>query len=242
MSGFESLGDADTPGGVLRLWRRHDLALGLDVHEVKLGDEYLMTSLFPDSEIALAELGLAELDEVEGADVVVGGLGLGHTAAAVLDDPRVGSLLVVEAVAPLIAWHRDELVPCASQLVADPRCRLQHGDFFAMAASDEGFDPEAPGRTFDALLVDIDHTPEHHLDDGRGDFYRPVGLARMARHLRPRGVFALWSDGPPLERFTAVLEEVFDDVHAEVVTFDNVVTGGTSSATIYLARRRAAGG
>jgi hypothetical protein len=49
----------------------------VDVFEIKLGDESLMSSVFTASEIALARLGLAELGEDGPLDVVVGGLGLG---------------------------------------------------------------------------------------------------------------------------------------------------------------------
>src|SRR3954467_13687999 len=92
---FEELDYRQTPIGVLSLRRRRELSLGVDVFEMKLGDEYLMSSLFTASEIALARLGLAELS---GADlgVVVGGLGLGYTAQAVLENEAVKSLVIVE--------------------------------------------------------------------------------------------------------------------------------------------------
>lgn len=234
---FEALGDAETPSGTIRLWRRRDLALDLDVYEVKLGDEYLMTSLFPDTEIALSKVGLAALPGDGLFEVVVGGLGLGFTAHAALEDDRVGSLIVVEYIEAVIDWHREALVPGAAELLADGRARLVQGDFFELAASDDGFDPQRPGRTFDAILVDIDHTPEHHLDDTHGAFYSVAGLRRMARHLRPGGVFALWSDGMPIDTFTEMLTEVFEGAEARIVRFDNVVTGGESLATIYVGTR-----
>ncbi|MFT5222961.1 MAG: spermidine synthase [Glaciecola sp.] len=235
---FEALGDAETPSGTIRLWRRRDLALNLDVYEVKLGDEYLMTSVFPDTEIALATVGLGEIADGENLDVVVGGLGLGYTAKAVLQDDRVHSLVVVEFVGAVIEWHEAHLVPASSAIVQDGRARLVHGDFFAMAQSPEGLDPEHPGRTFDAILVDIDHTPEYRLDDDHGSFYTERGLRQTAAHLRAGGIFGFWSDGLPIDTFTALLGEVFDDVEARVVTFDNPVTRGQSSATIYVGRRR----
>ena len=232
-SPFESLGHEETPAGPIRLWRRRDPRLDVDVYEVKLGDEYLMTSLFPQSEIALADLGL---ERVDGDDlrVVVGGLGLGYTANAVLADDRVAELLVVEASPAVIQWHREGLVPGAAELVADPRTRLVEGDFFRLATSPDGFDDDAPGRRFDALLVDIDHTPEHHLDDAHGFFYEPAGLAATMAHVRPDGVFGFWSDGPPIDAFTARLGEVLDAVEAIDVPFDNPLPRGTSHDTVYV--------
>lgn len=231
---FEELAAAETPAGIISLRRRFDPRLDVDVFEVKLGHEYLMSSLFTQAEVDLARLGLSE---VMGAtlDVVVGGLGLGYTARAALEDDRVGSLVVVEAVEAVIAWHEQELVPTSSDLTSDPRTRLVHGDFFAMAVSDEGFDLQRPGRRFDAVLVDIDHTPRNVLDPSHADFYTPEALGLLTRHLQPGGVFALWSDDPPDDRFVSVLDDVFDRSDAHVVTFANPYTGGQSANTVYVA-------
>ena len=107
---FKELDYRETPIGALSLRRRRELSLGVDVFEIKLGDEFLMSSLFTASEIELAKLGLAELSEA-GLEVVVGGLGLGYTAQAVLEHAPVGALLVVDALEAVIDWHRDGLLP-----------------------------------------------------------------------------------------------------------------------------------
>ncbi len=234
---FQELAFAATGMGELVLRRRREPSLDVDVYEVKLGDEYLMSSLFTVAEIELARLGLARLPGAE-LDVVVGGLGLGYTAAAVLAEPRVRSLVVVEALAEVIGWHRQGLLPDAERLTADRRTRLVHADFFARARDVEGFDPDAPGRRFHAVLLDVDHTPRHVLHPGHAAFYTTEGLQRLAAHLLPGGVFALWSDDPPDEEFLAVLAGVLDDASAEVVPFANPLTGGTSSNTIYLGTRK----
>ena len=69
----------------------------------------------------------------------------------------------------------------------DPRCRLVNGDFFAMSVSVEGFDHRSPGRRFDAVLVDIDHSPRKLLHPRHAALYEPEGLARLADHLQPGG-------------------------------------------------------
>lgn len=231
---FEELDWAETPLGVISLRRRVEPSLNIDVYEVKLGDEYLMSSLFTAAEIALAHLGLAQ--GVDGdLDVVVGGLGLGYTAQTAIGDPRVHSLVVVEALGEVIGWHQRGLLPHTADLVSDPRVRLQQGDFFAMADSESGFDPETPGRLFHAVLLDIDHTPRHVLHPSHAAFYTPAGLRRLVGHLHPGGVFALWSDDPPDADFEAVLAEVFDQSKASIIRFSNPLTGGYSTNTVYVA-------
>ena len=235
---FEELDYRETPIGGLSLRRRRELKLGVDVFEIKLGDEFLMSSLFTASEIALADLGLAGLSGPD-LNIAVGGLGLGHTAKAVLAHANVGSLVVVDYLEAVIDWHRTGLVPLGHELSADPRCRFVHGDFFALAASGNGFDPDSPGRTFDAVLVDIDHSPEAFLDAGNATFYSEAGFTRLTEHLKPGGVFGLWSNEVPDPAFTKRLAAVFTNARAEPVTFHNPLQDKPFTQTVYLANKRA---
>jgi spermidine synthase len=224
---FTELDWVDTPLGEISLRRRLDPALDTEVFEVKLGDEYLMSSLFTVAEEELSRLGLAAIEGSD-LDVVVGGLGLGYTARAALEDPRVRSLTVVEALAPVIDWHERDLLPGAAALTGDPRTTLLRGDFFALVR-DGALEP------VHALLVDIDHSPDHTLNPGNGDLYTPAGLRRAAALLHPGGVFALWSDDPPEARFQAALGEVFAAATAHVIRFPNPLTRGESTNTVYVA-------
>jgi spermidine synthase len=232
---FEELDWRQTPIGEISLRRRREPTLGVDVYEIKLDDDFLMSSLFTVAEIALARLGLAELPGTD-LDVVVGGLGLGYTAQAVLENPEVRSLVVVETLGEVIEWHERKLFPVGARLTSDPRCRLVHGDFFAMVGTSSGFDPEAPGRRFHAILLDVDHTPRHVLHPSHAAFYNAAGLRRLAAHLHQDGVFALWSNDPPDEDFQVVLAEVFATSEAHVVSFHNPLQGRESTNTVYVAR------
>jgi spermidine synthase len=236
---FEELDYQQTPMGELILRRRRVPTLeNREIFEVKLGEHFLMSSLFHAAEVALADLGLAELDGAE-LDVVVGGLGLGHTADAALAHRNLRTLIVVETLEAVIGWHRRGLVPLGPTVSSDPRCRFLHGDFFALAASADGFEA---GRRFHAVLLDIDHTPDFLLDPRHAAFYAPKGLRALTRHLHPGGVFAMWSDDPPEEGFIATLNEVFDRVRAEVVVFYNPLLDEDASNTVYLARNPVAAG
>jgi spermidine synthase len=231
---FEELDFRPTAIGVLSLRRRRHLATGVDIFEIKLGDEFLMSSAFTAAEIELARLGLAAALARTGLDVVVGGLGLGYTAQAVLENPGVRSLIVVDALAEVIEWHQQGLIPLGRELCGDPRCRLVNGDFFAMLHSADGFDPVAPRRRFDAVLVDIDHSPTNLLHPRHAALYATDGLARLAEHLHPGGVFALWSNDPPHDAFKAVLAGVFATSAAHVVTFENAQGDRNVSNTVYV--------
>ena len=235
---FTVLDSQPTRLGELLLRRRSIQTLnGIEVFEVKLGNEFLMSSLFHDVEVALADLGLAPLDD-PALDVVVGGLGLGYTAVAALKHPKVKSLLVVEALEPVIGWHRQGIVPLGTTLTGDDRCRFIHGDFFALAAAPEqGFDPVQLGRRVHAVLLDIDHSPRTLLHARHGSFYKPEGLHLLASHLHPDGVFAMWSDDPPDPEFLQDLDQVFVNAQPHVVTFANPLLGHDSESTVYVCRR-----
>jgi spermidine synthase len=230
---LEELAWSPTPLGDVTLRRRRDPLSGVDVFEVKLGEEFLMSSLFTVAEVEVARLALARL-RGSGLEVAVGGLGLGYTAEAVLADARVRELVVVDALEPVIDWHRRGLVPVGPVLTADPRCRLVVGDFFALSDG-AGFDPETPDRLFDAVIVDIDHSPRHLLADASASFYSVEGTRRLAGHLRPGGVYSLWSNDPPEDRYLAVLSEAFVDVSAVVVSFPNPLQDRDATNTVYLA-------
>lgn len=234
---FEELDFRETPLGDLILRRRRMAMLDdLIVYEVLLGNGYLMSSLFHEVEVALADLGLAAVAG-ERLDVVVGGLGLGYTAVAALKHVRVAELLVVDVMAPVIEWHERELVPLGKTLNEDARCRFVQGDFFALAAEPEvGFDPQQAGRKFHAVLLDIDHSPRNLLHERNAAFYSADGLRRLGAQLHDGGVFALWSDDAPDEIFLKHLAEVFEDSRAHVVKFFNPLLEKDSESTVYVAR------
>jgi len=232
---FEELDYRKTPLGELILQRRTVLALdGAEAYEVKLNGEYLMSSLFHEAEAELSRLGLGLLSG-NNWEVVVGGLGLGYTAAEALGFEQVSRLVVVEALEPVIDWHQRRLVPNGTLLTDDPRCAYLNADFFALARG-QGFDPEDPGHRWDAILLDIDHTPSHLLNGSHADFYSEEGLHRLKSFLKPGGVFALWSNDKPDEAFLDLLRKVFGHAEGKVSIFENPMLQKTSYNGIMLVR------
>jgi len=206
-----------------------------DIFEIKLGDDFLMTSLFHEAEEQLSKISL-QLLKGDQLEVVVGGLGLGYTALAALDDERVSNLLVIDFLGEVIEWHRRGLVPLGDRLTNDKRCQFVNADFFSLSQQTEiGFDLENPNRKFDAVLLDIDHTPTNVLDPTNSRFYTIEGLTELSKHIKPNGVFGLWTDGNPDAEFTDRLKTVFGESEGHLIEFPNSLTGGTSFGTVYTA-------
>ena len=231
---FEEIDRRPTPMGDISLRRRFIPTIEVEVYEVILGDEHLMSSLFTVAEIALADLGLAALEGPGPLDVVVGGLGLGYTAGAALADERVGSLWVVDSLPDVIRWHEEGVLALSPALADDARCRLVHGDFFAMVADGSPFGPDAPEQVH-AVLLDVDHTPRHVLHPSHAPFYEPDGLRRLRQRLHPGGVFALWSDTAPDRAFVTAVGEVFGNCEVHDVPFPNPHTGGEGRNAVVVA-------
>ncbi len=232
---FKEIDSQASSIGQISLRRRRIPAFGdRDIYEVKLGDEFLMSSMFVEAEEALSTLGLAAV-QGDNLSVVVGGLGLGYTAVTALKDERISELLVVDALDTVIGWHKDELVPLGKILNADSRNRYVLGSFFDLAIDPStGFDQDNAGKKVDAILLDIDHSPTEFLSVDNASFYTTEKLALMAEQIKPQGVFAMWSQNLPEESFEALLKTVFEQVESHIVSFFNPFQNTISTNSVYV--------
>lgn len=233
---FEELAYHQTLLGELILRRRTVPSLdNTEVFEIKLDNAFLMSSLNTETEAALATIALNQLGH--GAyDVLIGGLGLGYTAKAALESANVRTVSVIEVLPQVIDWHRRGLVPLGKWLMNEPRLKVFHGDFFQWALSDQSPLQDVLLPQFGAILIDIDHSPEYLLHPVHRRFYEEAGLQKLATHLLPGGVFALWSADPPQASFVRKLEAVFDAVATHEVEFFDLLRTEMDANTIYLAR------
>ncbi len=218
----------DTPLGPLCLRRRALLSSpGTVVTEVTLAHEFLMSSHITVSERALADVALA----MHGGDdlrVLVGGLGLGYTAEAVLAHGRVARLEVVEFLPQVLGWLEDDLFPVAPKLKSDARFEAVRGDVYEILTG-------PPAGSYDLILVDVDHAPDDRLGEADSGFYTEGGLERARAHLAPSGVLGVWSyaESSP---FSEALRNVFDDVVVERVTYHNDLIDEEITDWLFLAR------
>jgi len=231
---FEELDYQHTPLGELILRRRTIPSMNdLEVYEVKLDGSFLMSSLNNATEIALAEMPLKLLGEGP-VDVLVGGLGLGHTAKAALDGDNVGAVTVIEVLPQVIRWHKRGMVPLGKVLLQDPRFALVEGDFFAWALDPGAIDHPRLQTRFDAILIDIDHSPEYLIHPNSRSFYEVESLQKLCARLKPNGVFALWSADPPLPSLVRKMNTVFEQTTTHEVEFFDAAFNEPDANTIYI--------
>jgi spermidine synthase len=169
------------------------------VYELIVNGVFLMDTAATSTEELLAE---AVLDRhAAPRRILVGGLGLGFTTAALLHDPRVERIDVVEIEPLLVDWLRAGLVPKARAVVDDPRVDVQVTDLRDALA---GADP-----VYDAILIDVDNGPDFLVSGKNAPLYEPPALAAAVAALTSTGMLAVWSSHRS-PRLRAALETVCD--------------------------------
>ena len=225
-SGREILQGVTTSTGEWQLQRRpapSGAGQGVWHYEIICNGVFLMASYNRESD---RQLGTLALERVEGdaLRVLIGGLGIGFTAQAVLEDARVDQLDVVEVEPVIAAWHRTYCASLCGRPLEDPRTHLIEQDLFDV--------PLAP-RSWDAILLDTDNGPDWLARDANARLYRAPMLERFLSALTRRGVLAFWSAAPAPE-FSERLADLAGRVEAVEVE-DEIAPGRAGTAWIYLA-------
>jgi spermidine synthase len=190
---WELLDSTPVPGEnkELRLYRRGD------VYAIRVDGVELMNSRVHGSENALADLACARLPRSKDVRVLIGGLGMGFTAAAALRQlPAHARIEIVECVPAVIAWNRGPLAHLAGRPLEDGRVRVREADVAQVLRTER--------TSLDAFLLDVDNSPNGLTRPGNSWLYAPPGLKAAFDALRPGGVFAIWSVAPDAE-FTRLL-------------------------------------
>lgn len=165
------LARADTPAGEIAVRRRDD------VLELVVNGVFAMDSAEVSSEQALA-------DAAGGSPgrVLVGGLGLGYTAARLLD-AGAERVRVVELAEPLLEWARAGLTEQLHRVATDPRVELVAGDI-----------AEQVGGQWDAILLDVDNGPGFLIHDLNARVYSRDFLRTCLHALAPGGRLVIWCE------------------------------------------------
>lgn len=181
MKPWELLGETSGPDGTdLRLMRRDRELV------ILAGGKSLMSSRMHGSEEALASLACEGLRTRPRPSVLIGGLGMGFTLRATLDQlPAAASVVVAELIPAVVDWNRGPLGPLAGHPLGDPRVRVDVGDVAVTI--------HAGVKRFDAILLDVDNGPDAFTATGNAALYGDRGLTSAHAALRPGGVLAIWS-------------------------------------------------
>jgi spermidine synthase len=182
---WELLDTAPVPGNdqALRLYKRGE------EFSIRMEGREIMNSAAHGSEDALAELACARIAGRSGPRILVGGLGLGFTTAAVLRriGPQ-GRVVVAELVPAVVRWIRGPLAHLTGDPLQDPRVTVREDDVVKILRSER--------QAYDAILLDVDNGPADLISKGNRRLYDQAGLEVIRTALRPGGLLAVWSAGP----------------------------------------------
>ncbi|MBI2122700.1 MAG: spermine/spermidine synthase [Armatimonadetes bacterium] len=218
-SGREVIERVTTSTGEWQLQRRDGQ------FEIICNGVFLMASYNRESDRQLAALALQRVTG-EGLRVLVGGLGIGYTAQAALEDPRVHRVDVVELEPVVVRWHQTFFAELCGHPLDEPRTTLIQNDLF---------DVPLQSNTYDALLLDTDNGPRWLARDMNQRIYEPSTLQRFLSALRPGGVIAFWS-ADPAPMFAELLASLAGSVEA-IECADEQAPGRATTAWVYLSRR-----
>lgn len=168
------------------------------VDELIVNGVFAMDSTEVSSERALADAALPA------GRVLVGGLGLGYTAARLLDG-GAEHVRVVELSAELVDAARRGATAQLGRLATDPRVELVIGD---IADAVEG--------TWDAILLDVDNGPTFLIHDHNAHLYRADFLRRCLAALAPSGRLVVWCEATSAD-LAATLSELAGSVETILV-------------------------
>jgi len=193
-----------------------------DEWAVHTGPTLLMSSGDHHSEDALAHMTLARVPHAR--RVLVGGLGMGFTLRATLDQlPSDSQVVLAETSDHMVRWNRQHFGHLSGNPLTDPRVQLRMGDVA------ERID-EATSE-FDVILLDVDNGPYALVHAFNDSLYGPRGSKAAFNALRPGGALAVWSRWPA-EEYTERLYQV--GFRTETLTVP-VLEDENSTNTIFLA-------
>ncbi|MGC6427249.1 MAG: spermine synthase [Akkermansiaceae bacterium] len=195
-----NLATAQTPDGKTLLLQEHD-----GHHFLKVDGVPLMSTTQCLSEQTMAELACEKLGKAP--RVLIGGLGFGFTLRRVLElVPEDAVVEVAELLPIIVEWNREHLETVNGALLDDPRTVVDERDVFEIIRKG------GPCR-YDAILLDVDNSPDPLVQKGNARLYARKGLQMIAKSLRPGGRVIFWSAHPD-KAFAKSMQRDFKNVEA----------------------------
>ena len=185
MQPWQVLESVNTREGVLELRRRGERDFLMTI-----AGRVLMNSQHHRSEDILADVACAALGRKNRPRVLLGGLGMGYTLRAALDQlAPAAAVTVVDVNRKVVDWNRGPLGPLAKFPINDERVRVLVDDVAQVIARSR------PGG-YDAILFDLYEGPHGATNRDRHPLYGGDAIERTQSALAPDGIFAVWSEEP----------------------------------------------
>ena len=206
METIQTIGRHHGPRGEVVLRRRS--RDGRPVEELIINGAFAMDSSETSTEILLGKLAVPR---DRAGRVLVGGLGLGYTVAAI-SCKNVDIIDVVEIEHCLIDWAYRGLTATLAAAAGDPRIRLHAADIrLVLAGLCEGlYGP------WDAIVLDVDNGPDFLIHDQNSALYTDSCLRAAYGLLTGTGTLAVWCQRP-VPRVRALLERIAPSAREHVV-------------------------
>jgi len=180
---FQNLVQTRTPDGSLITLHEHDGEFFL-----KHNGRQLMSTSSTTSEELMSDLGCKGLANHASPRILIGGLGLGFTLRRVLEIVGPNAEVHVSELLPeVVEWNRQFLGTVNGKLLDDPRVKILIEDVFEVIRR------AAKGTGYNAILLDVDHTPASFVQTKNVQIYDRYSFDLIARALKPAGIAAYWS-------------------------------------------------
>lgn len=179
----------ETADGLLELRQRNssDFLVTID-------GRLLMNSHANRSELLLSKLACNCMNNNKDPKVLIGGLGMGCTLKAALDElPGDARVVVAELNPVVVKWCRGPMAALTGGAVNDPRVTVEIADvasIIRMSAMKGG------DNRFGAIILDLYEGPFEAAKERSDYLYGDTALEMSSSALMPGGVFAVWSEDP----------------------------------------------
>ncbi len=178
---YKLIDTAVEAGATLRLYQRGD---EFSIRVDKAGE--LMNSRAHHSEEVLAELACFRVAGRKNSHLLVGGLGIGFTLAAVLAHADQDARITVSELMPaVVRWNREYMGKLAGFPLNDDRVDVLEQDVGRVMRENI--------NGFDAIMLDVDNGPSSFTHDDNDALYSQRGLGHIFDALKPGGVLTVWS-------------------------------------------------
>jgi spermidine synthase len=183
---------------------RRRLGAARSVDELIINGAFAMDSSESSSERMLGELALPS---GRAQRILVGGLGLGYTVAAICTKD-VELIDVVEIEECLVDWAYQGVTATLKAVASDPRVHIHSTDVQLVL---EGL-VDTPIGPWDAIVLDIDNGPDFLIHAENQALYSARGLRAAYAQLAAGGTLAIWCQGPA-PQLRAALQRIAPCTH-----------------------------